>query len=42
MYLPCHFIRKIPILNTLRLLYNVNHSIVNGADLNEEYSPTVN
>lgn len=29
-------------LYTLRLLHNVNHSIVNGTDLKEKYSPTVN
>lgn len=41
-YLPFTFIRKTPILYTLRLLYNVNHSTVNGADLKEKYRLTVN
>lgn len=40
-YLSLNFIRKIPTLYTLRLLYNVKHDIVNGTDLKEKYSPTV-
>lgn len=41
-YLPFNFIRKTPILYTLRLLYHVNHSTVNGDDLKGKYRLAVN